>query len=166
MLTAFVWVQLALNLVLVLAFTALLRERRAAAQAAEAREARLEGLAAELCTLGRAFSSPIPRPAPPAARPLAPAAAPEEAPLAPPAPPRPSAAAPRLEIAAALLARGDGLEAVAAETAVPEGELRVLQNLRRPPAPRPRSRRAAAEPTATRGRRPVHPARPCPASES
>lgn len=183
MLTFFAVLQAGINVGMVLALFLILRERRAMARLAAAREERLEALAAEFCTLGRAVAEAgrVPDRQPPLReRPVEPAPPPVNPPASPTAPHcsvqggRPVAAeasrqrahdrtssgaaaaspvgsnplrapgqewaepegaaasAPeRLKAAAALLDRGLSVATVAARTAIPEGEIQVLRNLRK-----------------------------------
>lgn len=141
MLSVFALVQLLVNALLIAAVLVLFRAREAGARAAREREERLESLAGDLCRLGQQVVGAAERQAPPPA-------------------PRPEVPAARLAVAASLLEGGAPVGAVAARTAMLEGELMVLQNLRRPPAagkapraPRraPAARRAATPPAALRG---------------
>jgi hypothetical protein len=167
MLSVFLLVQVAVNAALVCGVLLLVRERRTAARLAEERESRLEALARELCALGgeltRAGRQEIPVAPPPGA--AAPSSRdaqmpsitePEETPAA------------RIQRATALLAHGESGARVAAGTALSEGEIQILRNLRRrrpaaaeskEPERKGRSRLEPAE-AGTRKRRP----RPAPST--
>lgn len=136
MLTVFVAMQIGVNMALLLALFLLLRERNVTARLAAAREERLEALAAEFCALGQAVAagattSSRPRPHGEPDRPDCPerndtrTAEASVPPLAPPETPE------HLQAAAALLDRGLPVAAVAAKTAILDGEVQVLRNLRR-----------------------------------
>lgn len=179
MLTALLLVQAGINLSVLLALYLILRGREHTARLALDREARLEGLAADLCAVGRSLlqRAPAGSPVPPAtAEPSA--AALDPAPESPPPPgagegaavrhetppdaggpaladpptppvalrdtqaasiqaargdraPSPGEASERLRVVAALLDRGLTVADVAAQTAIPEGEVEVFRNLRR-----------------------------------
>jgi hypothetical protein len=179
MLTALMLVQAGINLALILALYLILRGREHTARLALDREARLEGLAADLCAIGRSLLQRAPagspaqppavelsaaalEPAPASRRPgaagegaavrresprdeVVPAPAdPSSSPVAlretqaasiQPAPdegaPSAGEASERLRVVAALLDRGVTVADVAAQTAIPEGEVEVFRNLRR-----------------------------------
>ena len=140
MLTAYLVIQSGVNVALVAALFLLLRERTLAVRRAVAREDRLEALATEFCTLGQVVAgqaerttrsvSPVPEPvvAPPPSVEAEPAAAR----LGDPPPGEP---ADRFKAAAAFLDEGLPIAAVVAKTAIPEGEVQVLKNLRHPQKP-------------------------------
>jgi hypothetical protein len=138
MVTGFLVVQVAVNLALILGVFRLLRERDGRAALAAAREARLEALAAEFCALGREVARGVGAASAPAAS--SPAASVARTALHSPDGPlsagsgrRPGAgrSSERLRAAALLLDRGLPVGAVASRTALPEGEVQVLRNLRR-----------------------------------
>jgi hypothetical protein len=164
MLTTFILIQVGINLALVLGLVRLLKEREAALRQARQREDRLEALAAELCALGRDFAAQdktapeslcAPQEAAPVPRERQAAREKDE----PATAARIPAAADRFQGAVSLLERGVPLEAVAVETALPDGEVQVLRNLARAPAAAGRGRRAQAvskkETSGERRRRPV-----------
>jgi hypothetical protein len=156
MLTVFVVVQTAINLSLLLALYLLLRERVATSRLRLDREERLEALAAEFCALGHAVTAGAAAPSLPAAtapRPESACPQPDEtcgagsaggqdglaADVTSPSP-APDHSPSRFQAANALLDRGLSVSTVAARTAVPDGEIQVLRNLRR--AQKPAGRRA------------------------
>lgn len=173
MILLFAAIQLGVNALLLLTFHGLLADRRAAERDRRERESRLEGLAAELCRVAESIDRERRGPA---------AAAPAPPPEAPPRdepPPRrplplPEPAAGRRQQAEGWLARGLAVETVAARLDMPEGEVELLRNLRRPPDPpaarprrpgRPGTSRVAAdreplrtqpEPSQPAPRRPPH----------
>ncbi len=159
MLTALLLIQCAINAALVGALFLLLRERSTTARAMRVREERLASLAAEFCALGRAVAEgPEPmgghsecseepqaastrqeqRPGP-AGESGATEAAQAETPE-------------RLHAVAAFLDQGLSVEAVVGRTAVPQGEVQVLQNLRRTQRLADAPRRGRASGTSARAR--------------
>ncbi|HSB73601.1 MAG TPA: hypothetical protein VLT62_30105 [Candidatus Methylomirabilis sp.] len=147
MLALFLAIQLGLNVVLVAAVFLLLRERVLVARRTALREDRLEALAAEFCALGRAVAVAAEGPGVPdspvrgsaASIPGPDRGTPAEAP-----PGGVCSAEPgdRFKDAAVFLDQGLPIAAVVAKTAMPEGEVQVLKNLRR-----------SQKPTGVRGRR-------------
>jgi hypothetical protein len=150
MLTAVLLTQLTLNVLFLLGLWWMLREREAAVRSAEQREDRLEALAKEFCALGSELSREA-RPAP-AQEP------------ATPAEPDAHGSIDRIEGATALLMQGVPVARVAEATALPDGEVEVLKNLRRPAHRSPGAARARqAQPSAeetTPSKRKVAPRRP------
>lgn len=144
MLTAFMVVQVGVNLALIAALVFLLRERDARAALAADREARLEALAAEFCALGRDLVGGLAAaPAPGAGR-CRRAAPPRRGRAAPPERALP-AAADRPPAPAPDPPQGFPVPAPAAAAALPDGEAELIRRLR---ASRP----------APSGRREVRPA--------
>ena len=153
MLTVFALIQSGVNLVLVAILFLLMRERALAARRATTREDRLEALAAEFCALGRAVAGEEGRPAvqeAPVSAPVVPSAVPEV--VAAPAVEKASAdtaradATDRFKEAATFLDQGLPPATVVANTAILDGEVQVLNNLRRSQKPagvRPRRPPAA-----------------------
>ena len=141
MLTAFVLIQVGINLALLIGLGRLLREREAIGRQAQQREERLESLAAELCALGRDVArherSAQASPPTPAGTSTASRQGPTtgEESVAGTGGRGVSADADRFQGAVCLLRRGVPIETVAAETALLEGEVQVLRNLARAPGP-------------------------------
>ncbi len=154
MLTAWVLIQCAVNAALVAVLFLLLRERLVTARAMRIREERLESLAAEVCALGRAVVGEVDPTRSRTATPETPPVSPPPGARQPaPAPGSEPAEAPRADISgrvqavATFLDQGLSVEAVADRTAMPEGEVQVLKNLRRaqkPAGPSAPGRRGAA----------------------
>jgi hypothetical protein len=135
MLLAFILIQCAVNAALVAGLFRLLKQREAISEEARQREARLETLAAELCALGQDMArqdTSVAGP-PPAADSASRTV--READVTPAPPPVKASTVPetsdRLQGAVSLLRQGVGLEKVAVETALLEGEIQVLRNLAR-----------------------------------
>lgn len=141
MVTAFVVVQVGINVALLVLMARLLWERAAQARQARDREERLEALAVELCAVAGEFTRHEPRPAQiPSPAPAAERAEPCDEDAAAPAertePARPCAVlGERVRGAATLLAQGIAVERVAEETSLLPGEVQVLRNLHRMPEP-------------------------------
>ncbi|HYL82273.1 MAG TPA: hypothetical protein VEU07_15765 [Candidatus Acidoferrum sp.] len=137
MLTAYVLIQSGVNVVLLAALVLLLRERTLAVRRAVTREERLEALATEFCALGQLVAGEAERTKradPPVAEPALAPSRPAQAERA--AAPRitfaPAEPIDRFKAAAAYLDEGLPIAAVVAKTAISEGEVQVLKNLRRP----------------------------------
>ncbi len=158
MLTVFLGVQTGVNLLLLLGLFLLWRERRMAGRLALAREDRLEALAADFCSLGEAVVASVGPTEAEALRPEPDGAARSRTTNGredgTPSPPRVVSGLPDpLESAVTLLEQGFSVETVAARTAIPDGELQVLRNLRRAQAPAAGPRRGRRSPAT--GRRQV-----------
>ena len=149
MLTAVLLTQLILNALLLLGLWWMLREREATVRAAEQREDRLEALAKEFCAVGNELTREAQSAT--AREPVAPAVS------------SAGGSIDRIEGATALLAQGVPVAQVAEATALPDGEVEVLKNLRRPArasrVPRARQAQPRAEET-TPPKRKVAPRRP------
>jgi hypothetical protein len=135
MLVAFILIQCAVNAALVAGLFRLLKQREAISEEARQREARLETLAAELCALGRDMARQDTSVAGPPPAADSASGTVREADVAPAPPPVKTSTVPetsdRLQGAVSLLRQGVGLERVAVETALLEGEIQVLRNLAR-----------------------------------
>jgi hypothetical protein len=143
MITTLALLQVGFNLLMLLGLVRLLRERATLAQAAKVREERLESLAADVCAVGRDLTRQA-APAP-ADRTVKEEVAPSPGRRVGSEAGDCEARAKRVQGAAALLAQGASVERVVAATALSEGEVQILRNLRRPvqTPPRGRGRRAA-----------------------
>lgn len=135
MLVTFILIQLAVNTALLAGLFRLLRQRQVLSGEARQREERLETLAADLCALGREVAQQGTRVAasPPgfdSAEGVVQESGFAQAPAPVKTPPVPGNSD-RLQSAATLLREGVDLEAVAAETALLEGEIQLLRNLAR-----------------------------------
>jgi hypothetical protein len=125
--------QAGFNLLMLLGLVRLLRERETLARAAKLREERLEALAADVCAVARdlirqAASAPaVCTVREEGARSPGERAGSEGGDC--------ESRANRVQGAAALLAQGASVERVVAATALSEGEVQILRNLRRPAAP-------------------------------
>ncbi len=132
MLTVFLVVQTGINLLMLLGLVFLLRERRLTARLVLGREERLEALAAEFCSLGKSVVAGVrPKQAEPSRAETTEGGTDGGASH----PPVSIGSSDPLETAVALLEQGFSVETVAARTAIPDGEVQVLRNLRRPLAP-------------------------------
>ena len=144
MITTLALLQVGFNLLMLLGLVRLLRERETLARAAKLREERLEVLAADVCAVGRDLTRQAT--SAPAMRTVR-----DEANHSPGEGARSEvggceARANRVQGAAALLAQGASVERVVAATALSEGEVRILRNLRRPAAMSPRGSGRQAAP--------------------
>jgi hypothetical protein len=153
MLVTFILIQLAVNVALAAGVFRLLQRHEAISGEARRREERLETLAADLCSFGREVtrrsatvsgSAPAPDPAPRAVR-----VADRVSPASSVKPTAAAAPTDRFRGAVTLHQQGVGLEKVAAETTLLEGEIQVLRNL---------ARGSRSTPTVHRGGRPGRPA--------
>ena len=163
MLTAFILIQTGINLALVLGFVRLLRDRQAATHESREREARLEALAATLCSLGSDVAHPLPgataTPAPGSARTdrHRPESSDAGETNASSGCRVPGGVIDRVRGAAALLEQGETVERVVERIPLLAGEVQVLHNLRRASQPtggRPRkAERSVSEGCSTRSTR-------------
>ncbi len=165
MLTVWVLIQCAVNAALVAALFLLLRERFVTARAMRVREERLESLAAEVCALGRAVVGELDPSRSRTTGPETPAVSPPPGARLPASAPGPEQAeAPRadssgrVQAVATFLDQGLSVEAVADRTAMPEGEVQVLKNLRRAQRPAGASAAGRRGATASKKGRAVPPA--------
>jgi hypothetical protein len=143
MITTFALLQVGFSVLMLFGLVRLLWERETLARAAKLREERLEALAADVCAVGRDLTRQ-------AASAPAVGAVREEATRFPGeqvgvGPRDCEARADRVQGAAALLAQGASVERVVAATALPEGEVQILRNLRRPGVTPTRKRGRAGE---------------------
>ena len=143
MITALALLQVGFNVLMLLGLVRLLRERETLARAAKLREERLEALAADVCAVGRDLTR---QEAPaPAVRTVKDEATHSPGERAESEAGGCEARTNRVQGAAALLAQGASVERVVAATALPEGEVQILRNLRSAVAtPRRGSGRRAA----------------------
>jgi hypothetical protein len=132
MLTPFLLVQLAVNVALVCSVILLVRERMSASRLAAEREARLEALARELCALGRELTRAEDRRESLRPRDARRTPGPDDS-NRPPVARMDATPAARIQGATALLDQGEAVACVAARTALSEGEVQILRNLRRRP---------------------------------
>ena len=133
MITALALLQVGFNVLMLLGLVRLLRERETLARAAKLREERLETLAADVCAVGRDLTRQEAPPAP-AVRAVKDEATHSPGERAESEAGGCEARTNRVQGAAALLAQGASVERVVAATALPEGEVQILRNLRRPVA--------------------------------
>ena len=130
MLTMFLAVQVAVNAVVLAVLWRMHVDRRRAARAQGEREAKLRALVEDMCAMGRDIARlDAPRAEPSAAREEP--AAPQREVWAPTLAARKEAAPPRLGEVCRLLDAGEPIATIAARTAMAEGEVEVLRNLRR-----------------------------------
>ena len=132
MITTLALLQVGFNLLMLLGLVRLLRERERLAQAAKLREERLEVLAADVCAVGRDLARQAALA--PAVRTVRDEATRSPGERAGSEAGGCEARANRVQSAAALLAQGASVERVVAATALSEGEVQILRNLRRPVA--------------------------------
>jgi hypothetical protein len=145
MITTLALLHIGFSLLMLVGLVRLIRERETLARAATAREERLEALAADVCAVGRDLIRQTP-PAP-ALRTV------RDDPIRSPGEATASEAGKcavrvnRVQGAATLLAQGASVERVVAATALFEGEVQILRNLRRPVAKVSRGSGRRAVPT-------------------